>query len=116
MRSTVLVFNIGSRSFRLLFLPDGAQEILVGAFEVEDLLGFPFKEIYTYWGFLGFVEVWGYHVYNTIELAEFSDIADSGSEDVHMESIHERTMHWRDHNILLQPPKLQQIVLKAQKT
>eukprot|EP00892_Ulva_mutabilis_P004473 jgi/Ulvmu1/2398/UM131_0010.1 len=66
-RTTVLVSTIGSRSFRLVYLPDGAQMIIVsppcwrrpnghGSFP------YPFDETDRCWGFLGYVNVLRHHV------------------------------------------------------
>jgi hypothetical protein len=63
--TTVLVSNIGSRSFRLVFLPDGAQAINVGTLETWGPEGppendLPFLESDMCWDFLGYVRVWRY--------------------------------------------------------
>ena len=65
-RTTVLVSTIGSRSFRLIYLPDGAQMIIVSppVWQKPDGRGtfpFPFDETDRCWGFLGYVSVLRYH-------------------------------------------------------
>ena len=66
-RTTVLVSTIGSRSFRLVYLPDGAQMIIVSPplWQQPDGSGsfpFPFDETDRCWGFLGYVNVLRHHV------------------------------------------------------
>lgn len=63
----MLVSTIGSRSFRLIYLPDGAQMIIVGPpqWRLQDGQGsfpFPFDETDRCWGFLGYVNVLRHHV------------------------------------------------------
>ena len=65
-RTTVLVSTIGSRSFRLIYLPDGAQMIIVSppVWQKPDGSGtfpLPFDETDRCWGFLGYVSVLRYH-------------------------------------------------------
>eukprot|EP00892_Ulva_mutabilis_P006234 jgi/Ulvmu1/3983/UM183_0002.1 len=75
-QATVVVSNIGSRSFRLIYLPNGATAILVGPpeFELElpaavegqrwteTRVPMPFQEADSCWAFLGYVQMLQYHV------------------------------------------------------
>lgn len=66
-RTTVLISTIGSRSFRLVFLPDGAQSIIVGPPEWRQQDGrtsfpHPFDETDRCWDYLGYVSVFRHHV------------------------------------------------------
>ena len=66
-RTTVLVSTIGSRSFRLVYLPDGAQMVIVGPplwrrTDGSSTFPFPFDETDRCWGFLGYVNVLRQHV------------------------------------------------------
>jgi hypothetical protein len=70
--TSVLVTNVGSRSFRLLFLPDGAHVIMIGAPEVPIPGGDgqsransgSFVEVDTCWSSLGYVRILKYHTRN----------------------------------------------------
>lgn len=117
-RTTVLISNIGSRSFRLLFLPDGAQAILVGFIEEDDddadgPPALPFKESNMCWDFIGYVNVWRYHVKNNVELASAANIPPEGREAFEFESHRDRAVYWRDQDIVLQPQKLLKLVETA---
>jgi hypothetical protein len=58
-KTTVLVTSIGSRSFRMVYLPDGAQVILVGPPEKlgrrgDEVNPAPFREVEWCWAYLGY--------------------------------------------------------------
>ena len=63
--TTVLVSTVGSRGFRLVLLPSGAQTIIIGAPEAKIAggdgrkrqLSGPFKEVDSCWDMLGYVRV-----------------------------------------------------------
>lgn len=110
--------NIGSRSFRLLFLPDGAQAILVGAIEDDpapgEYVSVPFKETDMCWDFLGYVDIWRYHVKNDVELAAAADIIPPGGrKEVKFDTHREKIVFWRDQDIAIQPDKLRKLVETA---
>eukprot|EP00892_Ulva_mutabilis_P012436 jgi/Ulvmu1/9565/UM053_0054.1 len=91
-KATVLVSNIGSRSFRLIYLPNGATTILVGPPEytfqlvppqpgdlynpyhpiVDKVTPYtitkPFIEIDWCWGYIGYVNMLRYHVSSAAEV------------------------------------------------
>ena len=75
-RTSILVGNIGSSSFRLVLLPDGAQAIIAGGPE-EPLNGtdgklhrlpHSFRETEECWGDLGYVRMHAYHVTNVTDV------------------------------------------------
>lgn len=65
--TTILISNVGSASFRMVYLPTGAQVILIGSptkaqsndTEVELT---PFKEADACWAHLGYINIWQYFV------------------------------------------------------
>eukprot|EP00892_Ulva_mutabilis_P006238 jgi/Ulvmu1/3987/UM183_0006.1 len=75
-KATVVITNIGSRSFRLIYLPNGASVILVGPPEYEiklppkkrgapwtkEKIGMPFQEMVSCWAYIGYVNMLQYHV------------------------------------------------------
>eukprot|EP00892_Ulva_mutabilis_P000921 jgi/Ulvmu1/1082/UM105_0041.1 len=65
-RTTVLISTIGSRSFRLVYLPDGAQMIIVSppCWRLPNGRGsfpYPFDATDCCWDFLGYVNVRRHH-------------------------------------------------------
>eukprot|EP00892_Ulva_mutabilis_P012456 jgi/Ulvmu1/9583/UM054_0013.1 len=85
-QATVAISNIGSRSFRLIYLPNGATTILVGPPEYEfkvppkekgapvtkDKVPMPFQEIDSCWGYIGYVNMLQYHVTREEEVHRFT--------------------------------------------
>eukprot|EP00892_Ulva_mutabilis_P006239 jgi/Ulvmu1/3988/UM183_0007.1 len=81
-KATVVVTNIGSRSFRLIYLPNGASVILVGPPEYAiklpprkqgspwtvETIEMPFQEIVSCWAYIGYVQMLQYHVQSEAEV------------------------------------------------
>eukprot|EP00892_Ulva_mutabilis_P012457 jgi/Ulvmu1/9584/UM054_0014.1 len=84
-QATVVISNIGSRSFRLIYLPNGATTILVGPPEFQyqlppkkkggpvtkEKVPMPFQEIDSCWGYIGYVNMLQYHVTREEEVHRF---------------------------------------------
>eukprot|EP00892_Ulva_mutabilis_P002583 jgi/Ulvmu1/12325/UM089_0009.1 len=84
-KATVVVSNIGSRSFRLIYLPNGATAILVGPPEFSfklapkkeggkwrtEKLPLPFMETISCWSYIGYVNILQYHVTQEEEVHRF---------------------------------------------
>jgi hypothetical protein len=62
--TTILVSNVGSRSFRLVFLPDGGRALLVGAPELEHGLAYTHDKELTCWAHIGYVTAVMYRVFD----------------------------------------------------
>eukprot|EP00892_Ulva_mutabilis_P012437 jgi/Ulvmu1/9566/UM053_0055.1 len=85
-KATVVITNIGSRSFRLIYLPNGATTILIGPpeyeFELEgtavkpsaqqERVKIPFQEIDWCWGYIGYVNMLQYHVERPEEVVKIA--------------------------------------------
>ena len=75
-RTDILVGNIGSPSFRLVYLPDGAQAIVAGGLEgpINGTDGAPhrlphsFRETEECWRDLGYVRMHAYHVTDSADI------------------------------------------------
>lgn len=86
-RATVLVSTIGSRSFRLVYLPDGAQVIIVSPplwrrADGSSTFPFPFDETDRCWAFLGYVNVLRHHSVLGAEEDRPAVAADQNSMDL----------------------------------
>eukprot|EP00892_Ulva_mutabilis_P002582 jgi/Ulvmu1/12324/UM089_0008.1 len=98
-KATVVVSNIGSRSFRLIYLPNGATTILVGPPEFEfelppekagkpvikEKVPMPFQEIVSCWAFIGYVQMLQYHVRSEEEVMrtkEWTTVVDARNVDI----------------------------------
>ena len=100
--TSVLVTNVGSRSFRLVYLPDGAHVILVGAPEVDIVGGDgvkrshrgSFVEVDTCWSSLGYVRVLKYHVTNATAVALGVGRAWSDEKRARMGDVYEWMRLW----------------------
>ena len=85
--ATVLVSNIGSRSFRLIFLQDGASVILVGPPDDGSArrgrprtIPTPFLELHWCWAYLDYVRILPYHV----KRHEYTEPEERGNRFFHL--------------------------------
>ena len=81
--------------------------------DADDPPALPFKESNMCWDFIGYVNVWRYHVKSNVELASAANIPPEGREAFKFESHRERAVYWRDQDIVLQPQKLLKLVETA---
>eukprot|EP00892_Ulva_mutabilis_P006235 jgi/Ulvmu1/3984/UM183_0003.1 len=99
-KATVVVSSIGSRSFRLIYLPNGATTILVGPPEFSfklapekkggswrtDKVPLPFMEAISCWSYIGYVNILQYHVTQEEEVHRFK-VWETGTDARNTDSV-----------------------------